>query len=317
MPTENSGSRPLPRPGRGIKLHQYGVGTVSVDNAFHYLWAAATCWTPPGRAISPTPTARPRSRRSCRSSASFRRSAPPHSWGFPPPPPVGFPIVIDWATSVVAMGRVQQLKREGKQLPPLAAVDKDGNPTTDPKPGRLAFAFWRPQGLRPLAHQRARRQLHRRSLAHIRNRWDQAAGDHCPFCSNRQLLEKDTSDIPSPKFFAGMNWQPENDGASVIFFRSSRIYLLDTAQQEASDKTGPCEWASKLYEFSTRPPTTRGESLRLRAPFCSGRRALPTCFIFSIWPRPECQGITSGNPGVGDGQGPWPDGIALFPVRPA
>jgi L-2-hydroxycarboxylate dehydrogenase (NAD+) len=44
----------------------------------------------------------------------------------------GFPLVIDWATSTVAMGRVQALKREGKQLPPGAAVDKDGNPTTDP-----------------------------------------------------------------------------------------------------------------------------------------------------------------------------------------
>ena len=30
------------------------------------------------------------------------------------------------------MGRVQQLKREGKELPPMAAVDADGNPTQDP-----------------------------------------------------------------------------------------------------------------------------------------------------------------------------------------
>jgi L-2-hydroxycarboxylate dehydrogenase (NAD+) len=30
------------------------------------------------------------------------------------------------------MGRVQQFQREGKQLPPHAAVDKDGNSTTDP-----------------------------------------------------------------------------------------------------------------------------------------------------------------------------------------
>lgn len=56
----------------------------------------------------------------------------PHSWGFPTTDAVGFPLVSDWATSVVAMGRVQALKREGKQLPPNAAVDKDGNPTTDP-----------------------------------------------------------------------------------------------------------------------------------------------------------------------------------------
>jgi L-2-hydroxycarboxylate dehydrogenase (NAD+) len=39
---------------------------------------------------------------------------------------------MDWATSTVAMGRVQALKREGKQLPPGAAVDKNGQPTLDP-----------------------------------------------------------------------------------------------------------------------------------------------------------------------------------------
>ena len=44
----------------------------------------------------------------------------------------GFPIVMDWATSTVAMGRVQTLKREGKMLPPGAAVDANGQPTIDP-----------------------------------------------------------------------------------------------------------------------------------------------------------------------------------------
>src|SRR5690606_13135376 len=56
----------------------------------------------------------------------------PHSWGIPSTEAIGFPIVMDWATSTVAMGRVQTLKREGKMLPPGAAVDKDGNPTNDP-----------------------------------------------------------------------------------------------------------------------------------------------------------------------------------------
>jgi L-2-hydroxycarboxylate dehydrogenase (NAD+) len=56
----------------------------------------------------------------------------PHSWGFPTTDAIGYPIVIDWATSVIAMGRVQQFQREGTQLPPHAAVDKDGNMTTDP-----------------------------------------------------------------------------------------------------------------------------------------------------------------------------------------
>jgi L-2-hydroxycarboxylate dehydrogenase (NAD+) len=56
----------------------------------------------------------------------------PHSWAFPTQDAIGFPVVIDWATSTVAMGRVQQFKREGKQLPPGCAVDGDGKPTTDP-----------------------------------------------------------------------------------------------------------------------------------------------------------------------------------------
>jgi len=56
----------------------------------------------------------------------------PHSWGFPTTDQVGFPIVVDWATSTVAMGRVQQLAREGATLPPGLALDAQGNDTTDP-----------------------------------------------------------------------------------------------------------------------------------------------------------------------------------------
>jgi LDH2 family malate/lactate/ureidoglycolate dehydrogenase len=112
---------------------EYGVGIVSADNCFHYLWGggyvmdaakkgylAYTCCTSTLAEVVP-----------------FGGKVPtlgtnPHSWAFPTTEAVGFPVVIDWATSTVAMGRVQQFKREGKQLPPGSAVDKDGAPTTDP-----------------------------------------------------------------------------------------------------------------------------------------------------------------------------------------
>lgn len=112
---------------------EYGVGIVSVDNAFHYLWGggyvidaakkgyiAYTCCTAALAEVVP-----------------FMGKFPtlgtnPHSWAFPTTDILGFPICIDWATSTVAMGRVQQFKREEKMLPPNAAVDKDGNPTQDP-----------------------------------------------------------------------------------------------------------------------------------------------------------------------------------------
>jgi len=117
-----------------IKLaDQYGVGIVSVDNAFHYLWGGGYVMDAARRGY----LAYTNCTAALAEVVPFGGKFPtlgtnPHSWGFPTVEAVGFPIVADWATSVVAMGRVQQLKREGKPLPPLAAVDKDGNPTTDP-----------------------------------------------------------------------------------------------------------------------------------------------------------------------------------------
>jgi L-2-hydroxycarboxylate dehydrogenase (NAD+) len=112
---------------------RHGTGTVSVDNAFHYLWGGGYVMEAARRGyIAYT---------NCTASLAevvpFRGVHPtlgtnPHSWGFPTTDAIGYPIVIDWATSVIAMGRVQQLKREGKTLPPGAAVDASGKPTTDP-----------------------------------------------------------------------------------------------------------------------------------------------------------------------------------------
>jgi len=45
----------------------------------------------------------------------------------------GLPLVFDMATSVMAHGDVQLAAREGRALPPGAGIDREGNPTTDPK----------------------------------------------------------------------------------------------------------------------------------------------------------------------------------------
>lgn len=112
---------------------QYGIGQVSVDNAFHYLWGGGYVMEAAERGyIAYT---------NCTSTLAevvpFGGKFPtlgtnPHSWGFPTTDALGFPVVSDWATSTVAMGRVQALKREGKMLPDGAAVDKNGQPTNDP-----------------------------------------------------------------------------------------------------------------------------------------------------------------------------------------
>jgi len=126
---------------------EYGVGQVSVDNAFHYLWGGGYVMEAAEKGyIAYT---------NCTSTLAevvpFGGKFPtlgtnPHSWGFPTKDANGFPIVIDWATSTVAMGRVQQFKREGLQLPPEAAVDKDGKETLDPNEAHALLPFGRHKG---------------------------------------------------------------------------------------------------------------------------------------------------------------------------
>jgi len=112
---------------------QYGVGMVSVDQAFHYLWGGGYVI----HAANQGYIAYTNCTAALAEVVPFGGKFPtlgtnPHSWGFPTAEAIGFPIVIDWATSTVAMGRVQQFLREGKELPPHSGVDKDGKPTTDP-----------------------------------------------------------------------------------------------------------------------------------------------------------------------------------------
>ncbi|MBI1336417.1 MAG: lactate dehydrogenase [Phycisphaera sp.] len=112
---------------------QFGVGVVAVDEAFHYLWGGGYVMASAKRGyIAYT---------NCTAALAevvpFGGKHPtlgtnPHSWGLPTTDAIGFPIVVDWATSTLAMGRVQQFAREGKTLPPDAAVDKNGKPTQDP-----------------------------------------------------------------------------------------------------------------------------------------------------------------------------------------
>ncbi len=126
---------------------QYGVGIVSVDNAWHYLWGSGYAIDAANRGYL--------AYTNCTSTLAevvpFMGKHPtlgtnPHTWSFPTTKELGFPICIDWATSTVAMGRVQQLKREGGTLPPDSAVDKDGNPTTDPHEAKSLLPFGRHKG---------------------------------------------------------------------------------------------------------------------------------------------------------------------------
>jgi LDH2 family malate/lactate/ureidoglycolate dehydrogenase len=56
------------------------------------------------------------------------------------------PVVLDMATSVVSMGKLNQAKRTGEAIPAGWALDKDGNPTTDPRAAQIPLPMAGPKG---------------------------------------------------------------------------------------------------------------------------------------------------------------------------
>jgi len=154
---------------------EYGVGCVAVDNAFHYLWGGGYVMEAAKRgyiAYTCCPAA-------LTEVVPFGGKSPtlgtnPHSWGLPTQDAIGYPIVVDWATSVVAMGRVQQLLREGKPLPNCAGVDKEGNYTTDPKQVVALVPFGAHKGYGLALIDELYAAFTGGSTPTIRNRWDQS-----------------------------------------------------------------------------------------------------------------------------------------------
>jgi ureidoglycolate dehydrogenase (NAD+) len=160
---------------RCMKLaDEYGVGVVAVDNAFHYLWGggyvidaalkgyiAYTCCTAALAEVVPFGGKFP------------TLGTNPHSWGFPTQDAIGYPICVDWATSTIAMGRVQQFAREGKPLPPGAAVDENGKETTDPAKVRSLLPFGAHKGYGLSLIDELYAAFIGGSTPTLRNRWDQ------------------------------------------------------------------------------------------------------------------------------------------------
>src|ERR1035437_3349420 len=162
---------------RCMKLaDEYGIGAVAVDNAFHYLWGGGYVIDAAKKGyIAYT---------NCTAALAevvpFGGKFPtlgtnPHSWAFPTTEQIGYPICIDWATSTVAMGRVQQFVREGKQLPPGTSVDEKGSETTDPNKVKALFPFGQHKGYGLSLMDELYAAYIGGSLPTLRNRWTEVA----------------------------------------------------------------------------------------------------------------------------------------------
>lgn len=192
---------------------EFGVGTVSVDNAFHYLWGGGYVMDAARRGY----LAYTNCTAALAEVVPFGGRFPtlgtnPHSWGFPTTEAVGYPIVIDWATSVVAMGRVQQLAREGKSLPPDAAVDENGVPTTDPAKAKSLLPFGAHKGYGLSLINEIVAGFIGGSLPTLRSRWEQQPDDKHTCCFFFQVIHPDA--INGGAFAKGRN-QAENIEAVI------------------------------------------------------------------------------------------------------
>lgn len=216
---------------------EYGVGMVSVDNAFHYLWGGGYVLDAARRGYF--------AYTNCTAALAevvpfFGKTATlgtnPHSWGFPTTDAVGYPIVVDWATSVVSMGRVQQFKREGRQIPPNAAVDKDGNPTTDPNEAAALLPFGAHKGYGLSLINELVGALIGGSLPTLRSRWADDDEKHTP-CFFFQVVHPDA--VSSGAFAQGRS-QSENVSAvirDILGHGNDRCMLPGQIEAEFARKT--------------------------------------------------------------------------------
>lgn len=172
---------------------EFGVGVVAVDNAFHYLWGGGYVIDAADRGyIAYT---------NCTSALAevvpFGGKFPtlgtnPHSWAFPTRAAIGFPICVDWATSTVAMGRVQQFVREQRMLPPGCGVDKEGNETCDPNQVFALLPFGQHKGYGLALIDELIAAYTGGSLPTLRSRWNTGPRDekHTP-CFFFQCIRPD------------------------------------------------------------------------------------------------------------------------------
>jgi L-2-hydroxycarboxylate dehydrogenase (NAD+) len=121
---------------------RHGIGQVSVDNASHYLWGGGYVL----RAARRGYVAYTNCTAALAEVVPYQGQTPtlgtnPHSWAFPTQDVVGFPILVDWATSVIAMSRIDQCRREGRNLPTGAAIDAVGRPTINPLAAMALLPF--------------------------------------------------------------------------------------------------------------------------------------------------------------------------------
>lgn len=227
---------------RAIDLaDKYGVGVVSVDRAFHYLWGGGYVMDAARRGY----LAYTNCTAALAEVVPFTGKTPtlgtnPHSWGFPTVDSVGFPIVVDWATSVVAMGRVQQFAREGQALPPNAAVDAEGNPTTDPSKAVALLPFGAHKGYGLSLINEIVGAFIGGSLPTIRSRWNVEGEKHSP----NFFFQVIHPEALSSGLFAGGQSQSENVRAVLgdILGNGNENCLLpgeiEARAYEASQKAG-------------------------------------------------------------------------------
>jgi len=117
-----------------------------------------------------------------------------------------------------------------------------------------------------------------------------AAGDHCPFCASRKMLEKESQ---RNALLQTLRWYELATGKRWSFrdlFSLLSYLLAGTAQQDATHLVGPCEWAAQLYNLSLRAPTSKVDSQRLRAPFLLAS-TLYQHALFCVWPRLNSRGL--------------------------
>ncbi|MFC2175121.1 Ldh family oxidoreductase [archaeon] len=113
------------------KAKEYGIGSVGIHNTTHFGMAGyyselaaeqgmigiTVCNTEPAIAAF----------------GGNKKIVGTNPIAFAAPYTEGRPVLVDMATSAIARGKALEASRKGEKLPPMVAMDSEGNPTQDPK----------------------------------------------------------------------------------------------------------------------------------------------------------------------------------------
>lgn len=118
---------------RAIDLaNEFGIGQIAIDDASPFLWTGGYALAAAERGfIANIQATSPLAEVAPQGGTRPAIGSNTHAWSFPTSHALGFPLLVEWTTSEIERCAVETARNTGEALPPNAAIDSQGQLTTE------------------------------------------------------------------------------------------------------------------------------------------------------------------------------------------